>query len=69
MRYQVRLKLYENKDHIIYMRENPVWYRILTRHPEMVDQFIEQYKIDRKLTFQDKMDQMGLMLEMFNALM
>lgn len=47
-----------------YLRLNPKWYILLSRYPELYKDFYEQYKIENRLTFADKIEKVGMLISM-----
>lgn len=53
----------------MYLRLHPKWYLVLSRYPEEYPTMLEQYKIENKLTFADRIEKVGTMLQMLEMLM
>ena len=53
----------------MYLRLHPKWYLILSRYPQEFPTMIEQYKVDNKLTFADRIEKVGTMLQMIEMLL
>lgn len=53
----------------MYMRMHPKWYLILSRYPSEYKTLVEQYKIENKLTFADRIEKVGTLLQMVDMLM
>lgn len=51
------------------MRLHPKWYLILSRYPNEFPTLLEQYKVENKLTFADKIERVGSMLQMLEMLL
>ncbi len=58
-----------NQDMRLYMRLHPKWYLILSRYPQEFPTMIEQYKIENKLTFADRIEKVGTILKMIELLL
>lgn len=58
-----------NQDMRLYMRLHPKWYLILSRYPQEFPTMIEQYKIENKLTFADRIEKVGTILKMIEMLL
>lgn len=69
MRNTLFYEIMQNQDYLMYIRFHPKWYKLLYRHPEMMKDFIEEYKIENKLTFGDKIDKMSLLIQMVEMMM
>lgn len=71
MNYLVQKKLYEDPLYIKYLRENSHWYKILNRHPNRVEEMIEEMKTRYKMHTSDKitnvMDTVSLVSKIWNA--
>ena len=53
----------------MYLRLHPKWYLILSRYPQEFPTMIEQYKVENKLTFSDRIEKVGTMLQMIEMLL
>ena len=53
----------------MYLRLQPKWYLILSRYPQEFPTMIEQYKVENKLTFADRIEKVGTMLQMIEMLL
>ena len=53
----------------MYLRLHPKWYLILSRYPQELPTMIEQYKVENKLTFADRIEKVGTMLQMIVMLL
>lgn len=53
----------------MYLRMHPKWYLILSRYPQEFPTLLEQYRIENKLTFADRIEKVGTMLQMLEMLM
>lgn len=69
MRHVLFYELMQNKEYLNYIRSHPKWYKLLYRHPEMMKDFINEYKVENKLTFHDKIDKISLLLQMIEMMM
>ncbi|MBQ9730719.1 MAG: hypothetical protein IJV94_01175 [Bacilli bacterium] len=69
MRSNIVNILSQNPDYWIFLRQYPSWHRILSRHPERLKEFKEEYKVLRRKRFIDKMEDAGNMLSLMQALM
>lgn len=64
MRSDIWQKLEQNPDLILYLRQNPKWYRFLNRYPERYEIFHEKYLEERKLTLNDKIEQINQTIQL-----
>ena len=55
MRSDVIIKLDQNFDYWLFLRENPLWHRELTCHPEEFKSFLEDYKVKRRKPVVDRL--------------
>ena len=53
----------------MYVRMHPKWYLILSRYPYEYKTLLEHYKIENKLTFADRIEKVGTLLQMLDMLM
>ena len=53
----------------MYLRLHPKWYLILSRYTQEFPTMIEQYKVENKLTFADRIEKVGTMLQMIEMLL
>lgn len=51
------------------MRMHPKWYLIISRYPEEYQTLLQQYKVENKLTFADKIEKVGMFLQMMEMLL
>lgn len=58
----------KNPEYLSYIRCHPKWYKLLYRHPEMIKEFMNEYKVENKLTLGDKIDRMSLLLQMIEMM-
>lgn len=64
MNLDVQFKVRNNANYIRYLRENSHWYKILNRHPERFDDFVNEMKEQYKLRPTDKISDMADKLEL-----
>ena len=64
-----QFKLKSNPNYIKYLRENSYWYKILTRNPSMIKEFIDEVKIKYKLRPIDKINDAISAFEMISTIM
>ena len=48
MRSDVNNYLDQNADYWMFLREFPIWHRILSRYPEKINDFMVEYKVIRR---------------------
>lgn len=53
------MNLMQDEDLLFYLRHRPMWIKHLTRYPHEEALFIQQYKVETKKTFGDRMEQVG----------
>ncbi len=63
------MKLEQDEDYFIFMRENPKWHKILSRNPSEYKSFIDEYKLKRRKRLKDKMDDLSMMITLAKELM
>ena len=70
MPLEIQIKLRENPLYIKYLRENNIWYKKLTRNPNLFDEFVNEVKARYKLRTTDKIekivDTIDLVSNLFN---
>ena len=64
MRSEIMNQLDTNIDYWYYLRENPIWHRILSRHPEQLKAFFADYKVGRKKRVIDKIDYLNALINL-----
>lgn len=69
MRSDIIVLLNQKEDYWLFLRENPKWHQELSRHPESLPQFLEEYKIVRRKRFVDRVEDALDMVNMMSALM
>lgn len=69
MHSSVIMILDKNQDYWIFMREKPYWHRELSRHPDHIDAFLEDYKVVRRKRLVDKIDDISMMMTLARELM
>ena len=52
-----------------YLRMHPKWYLILSRYPQEFPALIQQYKIENKMSFADRIERVGTLLQMLEMLL
>ena len=69
MRSEIITQLDKDMDLYLFMRENPIWYKILTRYPDKFNDFKDEYKIKRRKRLVDKIDDLSMMITLAKELM
>ena len=52
-----------------YLRENSHWYKILNRHPELINDMMQEMKDKYKLNPGDKIERLGERLSMVESIL
>lgn len=68
MNEAVLKKIKEDIKYKYYLRDNPSWYKTLTRNPELVTQMVKEMKEKYGLRFRDKLENVNNVIEILNAL-
>lgn len=69
MRSDIIIALSQNDDYWKFLRENPSWHQKLSRHPELFNEFKEEYKIKRRKRIVDKVEDAMDMINMLSMVM
>ena len=69
MNIEVQQKIFSNELLHIYLRENSHWYKILNRHPEFINDMIQEMKDNYKLNTGDKIERLGERLSMVESIL
>lgn len=69
MHSSVIMELDKDEDYYDFLREKPYWHRQLSRHPEMLNEFKEDYKTLRHKRFVDKIENISMMMTLAKELM
>ncbi|MDD6302018.1 MAG: YlbE-like family protein [Bacillales bacterium] len=69
MRNDLLILFDRDNDYYVFLRENPKWHRILSRNPEKLNEFIEEYKIKRRKRLVDKIEDISMMISLAKELM
>ena len=64
MRSEIIYQLNLDEDYYFYMRENPIWHKILSIYPSRFKDFISDYKVARKKRAIDRIDDINTMLNL-----
>lgn len=68
MRNDIILFLERDNDYFVFLRENPMWYKSLNRNPQLLKDFLEEYKIKRRKRVIDKLEDIALMINLAKEL-
>lgn len=69
MNIEVQQKIFSNELLHRYLRENSHWYKILNRHPELINDMIQEMKDNYKLNTGDKIERLGERLSMVESIL
>lgn len=69
MRSNVNAILNSDPDYWIFLRQNPIWHQTLSRHPEKINEFVNEYKTKRRKRFIDKVEDATMMIDLINKVM
>ena len=69
MHSSVIMELDKEEDYYQFLREKPYWHRQLSRHPEMINEFKDDYKIVRRKRFVDKIEDISMIMTLARELM
>ena len=64
MRSERLYQLSTDIDYFYYLREKPVWMKILSIYPNRLKDFIDEYKVARKKRVIDKIDDVSALLNL-----
>ena len=67
MTLDIQFKIKNNPYYQRYIRENSIWYKILTRNPELIGEFEEKVKETYKLRPTDRIERMVSTIEMIQS--
>ena len=69
MNLEVQFKLRSNPLYIEYLHNNSYWYKILSRNPNMINNFIEEVKTNLGLRATDKISKALSNFEMISSIL
>ena len=69
MRSEILTQLDKNPDLYLFLRENPLWYKILNRDSSKYRDFIDDYKLKRRKRVVDRIDDLSMMITLAKELM
>lgn len=64
MRSEIIYQLNIDDDYYYYLRENPLWHKILSIYPNQLKDFVSKYKVDRKKRPIDKIDDLSALINL-----
>ena len=67
MRIEIIYQLNNDQDYFFYLRENPIWHKVLSIYPERLKDFIDDYKVARKKRAIDKIDDISTLINLAEA--
>lgn len=67
MTLDIQFKIKNNPYYQRYIRENSIWYKLLTRNPELFREFEENVKEEYKLRPTDRLEKMFNTIEMIQS--
>ena len=67
MTLDIQFKIKTNPYYQRYIRENSIWYKILTRNPEFFREFEEKVKEEYKLRTSDRLERVFNTIEMIQS--
>ena len=64
MRREIIQQLINDVDYYYFLKEKPVWIKILSIYPNRLKDFLEDYKVIRKKRMIDKIDDVNVFLNL-----
>ena len=64
MRSEIIQQLNNDVDYYYFLKEKPVWIKILSIYPNRLKDFLEDYKVIRKKRIIDKIDDVNVFLNL-----
>ena len=64
MRSEIINQLNIDFDYFQYLRERPIWHKVLSIYPERFKDFINEYKVNRKKRPIDKIEDINAMINL-----
>ena len=64
MRSEIIQQLNNDVDYYYFLKEKPVWIKILSIYPNRLKDFLEDYKVIRKKRMIDKIDDVNVLLNL-----
>lgn len=69
MRQDILGKLYDNELYLTYLRYHPLWYVRLNEKPDSYNDFLNEVKVNLKLTTYDKIDNLRKQIDFINGIL
>ena len=69
MRNDILMFLDRDVDYYLFLRENPIWHKKISRDVNEFSNFLEEYKIKRRKRLVDRMEDLSLMISLAKELM
>lgn len=69
MRNDLIIYLERDQDYFLFLRENPMWHKKLSRNINEFNNFLDDYKNKRRKRFVDKIEDLSLMISLAKELM
>ena len=69
MRNELLMFFNKDEDYYIFLRENPIWHKRLSRNINEYNNFIEDYKTKRRKRIVDKLEDISLLVSLAKELM
>ena len=69
MDFNTQQKIFKDDMLHRYLRENSHWYKILNRHPELINNMVQEMKDKYKLNPGDKIERLGERLSMLESIL
>lgn len=69
MRNDLIIYLERDQDYFLFLRENPIWHKKLSRNINEFNNFLDDYKNKRRKRFVDKIEDLSLMISLAKELM
>ncbi len=67
MRNEIIQQLNTDEDYYYFLRENPLWHKILSIYPDRFKDFLDDYKVKRKKRAIDKIDDINALINLAEA--
>lgn len=64
MRSEIIYQLNNDEDYYYYLKENPIWFKILSIYPNKFKDFLNDYKVARKKRPIDKIDDINTLINL-----
>lgn len=64
MRNEIIQQLNTDEDYYYFLRENPLWHKILSIYPNRFKDFLDDYKVKRKKRAIDKIDDINALINL-----